>query len=322
MPTFLPKLIGFAISVAAVQSIQVLPRTESLSLSLLLKHSRSASDATKVPAIESLENKNQEGLGVILPDRRKLLEGISTTALATLAVDGLASPSLAYTPEQDPGRPFVSAAYARKELTNSIVASRDTNISPAEVYETILRLKKQGLDGRGSKSTSDPSTARALDVGAGAGVSTQVIFQELGYRNIDAVDWSGDAWRSNVVDGGYCPPSVNFYELDDERFMEKWKREKLEKYDIIAFNFAVNKDKALYFSQNLLKEGGLLLAPINTQEDYWLKQTYQLLDADGKLVWSAGDVGAWAVQFQPDVTQETCQGVWCPPFNGFQKLLR
>jgi protein-L-isoaspartate O-methyltransferase len=222
-------------------------------------------------------------------------------------------------------RPFVSAAFPKKEYTNSIVASRDTNISPLEVYETILRLKKQGLgDGGsgGSGSSGAGGTARALDVGAGAGVSTQVIFQELGYLNIDAVDWSGDAWRNNVVDGGYCPPSVNFYELDDERFVEKWTKEKLEKYDIIAFNFAVNKNKALYFSKNLLKEGGLLLAPVNAQQDYWLKQTYQLFDVDGNVVWSAADVGAWSVQFQPDVTQDTCQGVWCSPFNGFQKMAR
>ena len=219
---------------------------------------------------------------------------------------------------EDAGRPFFSAAYTRKELTNSIIASRDTNISPAEVYDTIKRLKKRELNGEVSGSAS----TRALDVGAGAGVSTQTIFQELGFSSIDAIDWSGDAWRSNVVDGGYCPPSVHFYEIDDERFVEKWKRENFEKYDIIAFNFAVNKDKALYFSKNLLKEEGLLLAPINTQSDYWLKQTYQLMDADGKVVWSAGDVGAWSVQFQPDVTQDTCQGVWCSPFNGFQKLLQ
>mmetsp|Transcript_14411 Transcript_14411/g.33520 ORF Transcript_14411/g.33520 Transcript_14411/m.33520 type:complete len:305 (-) Transcript_14411:197-1111(-) len=222
----------------------------------------------------------------------------------------------------DENRPFVSSAFTRKELTNSIVASQDTNISPAEVYETILRLNIEGFNGRGSKSNAEPNTARALDVGAGAGVSTQVIFQELGFVNIDAVDWSGDAWRKNVVDGGYCPPSVNFYELDDERFVEKWKKENFEKYDIVAFNFAVNRGKALYFCNTLLKEGGLLLAPINTQDDYWLKQTYQLLDADGKVVWSATDVGAWSVQFQPDVTQDTCQGVWCSPFNGFQKLRR
>ena len=223
--------------------------------------------------------------------------------------------------QHNENRPFVSSAFTRKELTNSIIASQDTNISPAEVYETILRLKIKGF-GKGSGSNANPNTARALDLGAGAGVSTQVIFQELGYVNIDAVDWSGDAWRKNVVDGGYCPPSVNFYELDDERFLEKWKKEDFEKYDIVAFNFAINRGKALYFCDTVLKEGGFLLAPINTQDDYWLKQTYQLLDADGKVVWSATDVGAWSVQFQPDVTQDTCQGVWCSPFNGFQKLRR
>jgi SAM-dependent methyltransferase len=208
-------------------------------------------------------------------------------------------------------RPFSSAAFPKRELTNSIVASRDTNISPMEVYDVLrsqLRANKNGTD------------ARALDVGAGAGVSTQVFYEQLGYRNIDAVDWSGDAWRENVVERGYCPPSVTFYEQDDERFVKLWKEKQLPKYDIIAFNFGVNRDKALYFCQNLLKPEGLLLAPINSSKDYWMKQTYQLLDASGNVAWSAYDVGAWAVQFQPDVTADTCQGVWCAPFNGFVKL--
>ncbi|VEU38441.1 unnamed protein product [Pseudo-nitzschia multistriata] len=222
-------------------------------------------------------------------------------------------------------RPFVSAAYPRKELTNSIVASRDTNISPAEVYETILRLRKErpGESGVTASGSVPPGRPRALDVGAGAGVSTQVIYDQLGYVDIDAIDWSGEAWRINVVEGGYCPPTVNFYELDDERFVETvWKEEHLEKYDIIAFNFAVNRQKALYFCRNLLKPDGLLLAPVNAQTDYWLKQTYQLLNANGEVVWSTIDVGAWSVQFQPDVTQDTCQGIWCSPFNGFQKMRR
>jgi hypothetical protein len=137
----------------------------------------------------------------------------------------------------------------------------------------------------------------------------------------DAVDWSGDAWQKNVVEEGHCPPTVNFYAMDDERFVEQhWKKQQLPKYDAIAFNFAVNQDKALLFCQTLLNDDGSLLAPINAQKDYWLKQTYQLLDAQGKVVWSAADVGAWSVQFQPDVTQDTCQGVWCPPYNGFQKM--
>ena len=202
---------------------------------------------------------------------------------------------------------FRSNGYGREEYTNSIVASRDTNISPAEVYDTLAKLRTK--DG-----------TRALDVGAGAGVSTQVLW-ELGYREIDALDWSGDAWRINVEENGSCPSSVHFYELDDERFLKQRKRDSQSKcYDAIAFNFAVNRNKAVFFAKQLLNESGILLAPINTQDDYWLKQVYTLMDSSGETLWVANDVGAWSVQFQPDVTQDTCQGVWCAQFNGFQKL--
>lgn len=216
-----------------------------------------------------------------------------------------------------PRRSFSTAAFGKKEYTNSIIASRDTNISPLEVYETLrLQLKKR-------ESAEDPKiNARALDVGAGAGVSTQVLYEQLGYETIDAVDWSGTAWQDNVVEQGYCPPTVTFYELDDERFVQQWQENGLGRYDVIAFNFAINRDKAMFFCKNLLKGDGVLLAPINTQQDYWLKQTYQLLDGEGRTIYSANDVGAWSVQFQPDVTQPTCQGIWCSPFNGFQRLRR
>jgi protein-L-isoaspartate O-methyltransferase len=203
---------------------------------------------------------------------------------------------------------FESAGYGREEYTNSIVASRDTNISPKEVYDTLSKLQISTGGGR------------ALDVGAGAGVSTQVLWN-MGYHNIDALDWSGEAWRINVDENGHCPVSVHFYELDDERFLQQWHRTpNAERYDVIAFNFAVNRNKAMLFCKELLKHNGILLAPINVQSDYWLKQVYTLLDSSGKTLWSANDVGAWSVQFQPDVTQDTCQGVWCAPFNGFQKL--
>jgi protein-L-isoaspartate O-methyltransferase len=200
---------------------------------------------------------------------------------------------------------FETNAYNKQEYTNAIVASRDTNISPKEVYDTLLQLK----------STKATTNLRALDVGAGAGVSTQVLW-DMGYTTIDAVDWSGDAWEQNVVS---CPDSVTFYALDDERFLKTvWS--KATQYDVIAFNFAVNRQKAEYFASTLLKEDGILLAPINTQTDYWLKQVYTLMDHSGKTLWTANDVGAWSVQFQPDVTQDTCQGVWCSPYNGFKRL--
>ena len=224
-------------------------------------------------------------------------------------------------------KPFHSAAYTLKEYTNSIVASRDTNISPKEVYDTIQSTYLQEAYDAAIQSSKTP---KALDVGAGAGVSTEVLYR-LGYHNIDALDWSGEAWTRYVLDDpmGYCPEGVRFYELDDERYLDQWRGvnnnnksnngdEQL--FDIIVFNFAVNESKAQLFAKELLnKQHGRLLAPINTSNDYWLKQTYQVLDSEGKVLWSAVDVGAWSVQFQPDVTQDTCSGIWCAPFNGFQK---
>lgn len=235
-------------------------------------------------------------------------------AVASLLVGGsaLVSPPAAQAAEGSGTTTpvFQSGGFGREEYTNSIVASRDTNISPKEVYDTLAKLKTNSTSGN----------MRALDVGAGAGVSTQVLW-DMGYHTIDALDWSGEAWKLNVEENGSCPSSVKFYELDDERFRQEWKsQKKSERYDVIAFNFAVNRNKALLFSRDLLKENGILLAPINTQTDYWLKQVYTLMDSSGQTLWTANDVGAWSVQFQPDVTQDTCQGVWCAPFNGFQKL--
>jgi hypothetical protein len=212
--------------------------------------------------------------------------------------------------------PFRTKAYNLKEYTNAIVASKDTNVSPKEAYdvlaETIAPMTRKDLDLKRN---------RALDVGAGAGVSTQTLF-EMGFTNMDAVDWSGLAWNANVVD---CPPSVKFYEMDDERFFtsQKGKGDEL-KYQIIVYNFAINLDKAVRIAKEYLdpelENNARLLAPANAQQDYWYKQTYYLIDAKGEIVWkSKPDVGAWSVQFQPDVTSDTCQGIWCPPYNGFVK---
>ena len=127
----------------------------------------------------------------------------------------------------------------------------------------------------------------------------------------------------NTKVNGHCPQSVKFYELDDERYLDQWREKQNGDdglFDVITFNFAVNESKAIQFATELLnKNHGRLLAPINTSKDYWLKQDYIIMDSKSNVLWSAVDVGAWSVQFQPDVTQDTCSGVWCAPFNGFQK---
>jgi len=156
------------------------------------------------------------------------------------------------------------------------------------------------------------------------------------------VDWSSDAWDRFVVEDplGCCPPSVRFLALDDERYRLLWRKERKERrpsedvdagsdhsnnqnvvsFDAIVFNFAVNESKAKAFASEMLTSTGRLLAPVNIQQDYWLKQEYRVYDATGTTLWKASVIDSWDVQFQPDVTQDSCQGIWCSPFNGFQKL--
>jgi hypothetical protein len=274
------------------------------------------------PIQRCTRSSSSTSLSSILP-RRTFLE--TSLLLPTTTTQIISHPNEAIAAEED-DKPFHSAAYALKEYTNSIVASRDTNISPKEVYDTIASSYLQEAYDAAINSSSSLSSPRALDVGAGAGVSTEVLYK-LGYHNIDALDWSGTAWTQYVIDDptGYCPSTVQFYELDDERYLDLWREKQAQQqqqqlFDVVVFNFAVNESKAKQFAQELLnKQHGRLLAPINTSNDYWLKQTYQVLNSNGDVLWSAVDVGAWSVQFQPDVTQDTCSGVWCAPFNGFQK---
>ena len=280
--------------------------------------------------------------------RRSVLQTAAASILLRPAVSHAAAAVLA--------PPFRTGAFGREEYTNSIVASRDTNISesfsflslsaiyietpivhlttsslpqfytgPREVYDSIEsqfilypleKLREQ------QESGTTQRKPRALDVGAGAGVSTQVLW-DIGYREIDAVDWSGKAWERFVVEDptASCPSSVNFYELDDERYVDMWRSQGSRSFDTIVFNFGINERKAVQFAKELLEpENGRLLAPVNVQNDYWLKQVYKVYDGEGSVVKVLGqDIGAWAVQFQPDVTQDTCQGIWCAQFNGFQR---
>ncbi|GKZ00915.1 hypothetical protein MPSEU_001043000 [Mayamaea pseudoterrestris] len=225
-----------------------------------------------------------------------------------------------------PDSSFKTLGYGQEEYTNSITASRDTNISPREAYD-VIRDRIPPANPGGS------TQQRVLDVGAGAGVSTAVLYNELGYHFIDAIDWSADAWDENVV---ACPDSVKFYALADDYFFQKQAQMILQhqdaadaapvaqtassiKYSIICYNFAINFRKAEKVAQQHLTDDGILLAPVNDKADYWYKQTYYMLNSQGKVLWkSAAEVGAWSVQFQPDVTSDTCTGIWCGGFNSFR----
>ena len=210
----------------------------------------------------------------------------------------------AYASSNDDFRTRASAEY-----TNSITASRDTNVSPQEAYDSILSFIPTNKNG---ESTNHKL---ALDVGAGAGLSTSYLFHELGYKDIDAVDWSGHAWRSNVEE---TPLSVHFYELDDDSFLETVAAKEERKYDVICYNFAINPSKAARVARQYLTDSGVLFAPVNDRPEYWYKQTYYTLNANGQVLQkSQADVGAWSVQFQPDVTSDTCIGIWCGNTNGF-----
>lgn len=116
--------------------------------------------------------------------RRDILNTLGSTIFITLSPTRISN-------AQD----IFTNAYGKEEYTNSITASRDTNISPKEVYDSIQsyyvkypleQLKAKGLN----------REARAWDVGAGAGVSTQTLYN-MGYTNIEAVDWSDTAVSIN-----------------------------------------------------------------------------------------------------------------------------
>jgi len=220
---------------------------------------------------------------------------------------------------------FRTSAYEKTEYTNSRPASRHTNLSPLEAYDVLRRRVPAVVVGGDGDRGGDNHGAgrrppRALDVGAGAGVSTRVLW-EMGYRRIDAVDWSDEAWKISVVTP--VPGTVRFYARDDDAFFRDHPGDGGGDdacYDVIVYNFAVNADKATRVATRHLcdRPGSVLLAPVNDAADYWYKQSYVELDAAGRIVWkSAPEVGAWSVQFQPDVTSDTCVGIWCGAYNGY-----
>lgn len=96
---------------------------------------------------------------------------------------------------------------------------------------------------------------------------------------------------------------MHFQAIDDESFyIDVWKPNHMDKFDVIVFNFAINERKAKNYAREMLQEEtGRLFAPVNTQSDYWLKQSFRVYDANGNILWNVSDIGAWSVQFQPDV---------------------
>ena len=117
-------------------------------------------------------------------NRRDILSKAGSTIAVTLAPTRISNAQDVFT-----------TAYGKEEYTNSITASRDTNISPKEVYDSIQSFYvKYPLEQLKSKGMT--REARAWDVGAGAGVSTQTLYN-MGYTNIEAVDWS-DTAVSNI----------------------------------------------------------------------------------------------------------------------------
>jgi len=79
-----------------------------------------------------------------------------------------------------------------------------------------------------------------------------------------------------------------------------------ERFDAVVVNFAINPKKGEELSRKLLKPNGRLLAPVNNIPDYWFEQNFLLYDCKGRVLSKNVDF-----LFQPDVTDGSCQGIWC-----------
>ena len=201
---------------------------------------------------------------------------------------------------------------------NSISFATVQSCRPKEIYIQLRNERDLRPDRNGG-----PEKPRALDLGAGAGVSTQALY-DVGWKEVVAVDPSRLAWDAFAA-GNRLPPSIMFEHASDEQYVAGWEKRREKggqsgddeerKFDLVVLNYAVNHDKAVRFAKLLLTPGGHLLAPTNVQENYWFSQQYEFMDADGKVLWTKGTLGSYAVLFQPDYTSASCQGQWCPQFR-------
>ena len=119
----------------------------------------------------------------------------------------------------EPPQRLVSRAVP--ELSNSITASRDTNVSPGEIYDFLRKTKDIRPEAILGPRESVDRRGRALDLGAGAGASTQVLW-DAGWAQVVAVDPSRLAW-DKFTDPARLPASVQFYHASDEQYLERWE---------------------------------------------------------------------------------------------------
>ena len=200
---------------------------------------------------------------------------------------------------------FRTAAFDKPNYANAYTASRDTNVSPKEAYDVIA-----------TKALPPPGVSacpRALDLGAGAGVSTEILWRN-GFRSIVAVDPSRVAWDTFVGEKQPAGSGVTFMQNSDDGYLDSRPAD-APLFDLVLVNFAINNEKTADLLA-LLSPNGRLLAPVNQRRDYWFQQEYRLLDRSGQVLWKTDTSGGWAITFQPDFTSPSCQGQWCPQFRG------
>ena len=210
-------------------------------------------------------------------------------------------------------RGVVSRAGKLPELSRAFAVSRDTNVSPGEIYN-FLRYQPDLQPDAILKGGAGAGGGRALDLGAGAGASTQLLW-EAGWAEVVAVDPSREAWDKYAPSGG-LPRGVSFNQQSDEQYAARWAAERDEPFDLVVLNYAVNREKAVRLARLLLAPTGKLLAPTNISPDYWFQQVYMLFDSRGEPQWTTkATLGSYDILFQPDFTADTCVGQWCPQFR-------
>jgi len=131
--------------------------------------------------------------------------------------------------------------------------SDDTNISSTEIYG----MERKYLQPNG-KSSRD--MLKALDLGAGAGVSSGVL-RHLGYSHVDAVDQSDQAW---TYSGAQKLNGVKFHNKTAGEFMDGVSK---PQFDAVNVAFAIKRQKAMDYAHRALAPGGRLLAPIATSDE-------------------------------------------------------